>query len=96
MLAWVQLTTAGLPHPCPLPPAGLLEFDVPVRMQQWTYEQGYPIVSVGVDRQRRVWLHQARFGLGGSQPCDPDAAWWIPVRCAAGWLAGWPPLVRQG
>jgi aminopeptidase N len=57
-------------------------------MQQWTYEQGYPVVTVGVDQQRRVWLHQARFGLGGIQPCNPDAAWWIPIRwVGGGWMA---------
>ena len=84
------LTRLGCSRPqraLPCPSAGVMEFDVPVRMQQWTYEQGYPIVTVGVDQQRRVWLHQARFGLGGILPCDPDASWWIPVRWVAVWLA---------
>lgn len=64
-------------------PAGTLGPELPADMQQWTYQQGYPLVNVSMDSHGRVWLHQAPFGLAGVQPCSPDAAWWIPVRSAS-------------
>ena len=64
--------------PCP-GAADPLGFDVPRAMRQWTYQQGYPLLTVSVDDKRRVWLHQAPFGLQGAAPCDPSTAWWLPI-----------------
>ncbi len=64
--------------------AGALGPEIPADMQQWTYQQGYPLLNVSMDGQGRVWLHQAPFGLAGTQPCSPDTAWWIPVRLVRG------------
>lgn len=72
------VSSPGINH-APLP-AGSLGFDVSAAMQQWTYQQGYPVVTVSVDDRRRVWLHQAPFGLQGVSACDSTAAWWIPIR----------------
>lgn len=58
-----------------------LPFDVPAAMVQWTYQAGYPLVSLTLDDRRRVWLHQAPFSLQGVSACDPSRAWWIPIRC---------------
>ncbi|KAI3429433.1 hypothetical protein D9Q98_005527 [Chlorella vulgaris] len=56
-----------------------LPFDVPAAMVQWTYQAGYPLVSLTLDDRRRVWLHQAPFSLRGVSACDPSRAWWIPI-----------------
>jgi hypothetical protein len=67
-----------------------LPFDVPAAMVQWTYQAGYPLVSLTLDDRRRVWLHQAPFSLRGVSACDPSRAWWIPIRCnQAGRGGGW-------
>ena len=62
-------------------------FDVGAAMQQWTYRAGYPVVTASADAQGRVWLQQAPFALDGVKPCDPGAAWWVPV----GWAASRDP-----
>ncbi|KAL4447646.1 hypothetical protein ABPG75_004865 [Micractinium tetrahymenae] len=67
---------------------GALGPELPSNMQQWTYQQGYPLVNVSMDPQGRVWLHQAPFGLGAVQPCNPDSAWWIPISYTTGAVPG--------
>lgn len=70
---------------------GPLGFDVLTAMAPWTYQPGYPLVTVTVDDRRRVRLQQAPFGLQGATACDPNTAWWIPVRRAG--LPGLAPDV---
>lgn len=71
-----------------------LGFDVPAAMMTWTYQPGYPLVTATVDDRRRVWLHQAPFSLQGAAACDPNTAWWIPIRRALAGLAGWGGRLR--
>ncbi|GAB4816290.1 hypothetical protein N2152v2_003336 [Parachlorella kessleri] len=53
--------------------------DLIQRMQAWTYQQGYPLLTATVDGDGNVYLQQARFSLAGTSPCDTSEAWWVPV-----------------
>lgn len=55
--------------------------DIQAIMEDWTYHQGFPLVTVTLDAKRNVWLQQSPFSSDGLGHCQPavGAAWWIPV-----------------
>lgn len=54
--------------------------DLGALMEAWTFQQGYPVLSVSVDAKGGVWVTQAPFSLAnGAGPCDSTVAWWVPV-----------------
>jgi aminopeptidase N len=53
--------------------------DLPALMEAWTYQQGYPVLSVTVDAKGGVWVTQAPFSLAGCGVCESTKAWWVPV-----------------
>ncbi|KAL4530099.1 hypothetical protein Ndes2526B_g04856 [Nannochloris sp. 'desiccata'] len=53
--------------------------DLPALMEAWTYQQGYPVLSVTLDAKGGVWVTQAPFSLAGCGTCESTKAWWVPV-----------------
>lgn len=55
--------------------------DLEAIMEDWTYHQGYPLLTVTMDAKRNVWIQQAPFNIDGVGHCQSTvgAAWWIPV-----------------
>ena len=54
--------------------------DLPALMEAWTYQPGYPVVTVSVDAKGGVWLAQAPYTLAdGLGTCDFHHVWWIPI-----------------
>lgn len=49
------------------------------RMRAWTYQQGYPLVTVTADDSGAVYVQQSSFTLRGPSPCDSSTAWWVPL-----------------
>lgn len=58
------------------PAAGI---DLPALMEAWTYQQGYPVLSVTLDAKGGVWVTQAPFSLAVCGTCESTHAWWVPV-----------------
>lgn len=52
-------------------------FQVDEWMAKWTYETGFPIVSVEVSEESNEFV--ARQTPVGGGDCTPDSAWWIPI-----------------
>jgi puromycin-sensitive aminopeptidase len=69
-------TTAAQLWTAMAPAAGI---DLPALMEAWTYQQGYPVLSVTVDAKGGVWVTQAPFSLAGCGTCESTKAWWVPV-----------------
>jgi aminopeptidase N len=69
-------TTAAQLWTAMAPAAGI---DLPALMEAWTYQQGYPVLSVTVDAKGGVWITQAPFSLAGCGTCESTKAWWVPV-----------------
>lgn len=56
-------------------------------MKRWTSSKGYPLISVSIDGERRVWIEQSAFTIGGSKMCSKDTSWWVPIAYTTGYLA---------
>ena len=69
-------TTAAQLWTAMTPASGL---DLPALMEAWTYQQGYPVLSVTVDAKGGVWVTQSPFSLAGCGVCESTKAWWVPV-----------------
>jgi len=69
-------TTAAQLWAAMAPAAGI---DLPALMEAWTYQQGYPVLSVTLDAKGGVWVTQAPFSLAGCGTCESTEAWWVPV-----------------
>ena len=55
------------------------DIDLIPLMNEWTFKDGYPLVTVSVDGKGNVKLQQQRFSASEEIPCDTDNVWWIPT-----------------
>ena len=48
-------------------------------MNEWTYMDGFPLVTVSIDGKGSVTLKQQKFSDSVDIPCQTEDLWWIPI-----------------
>ena len=56
-----------------------IDVDLIPLMHEWTFTDGYPIVSVTIDGKGNVMLSQQKFSEVEEISCQTENLWWIPV-----------------
>lgn len=58
---------------------GPSEVDLIPLMNEWTFMDGFPLVTVSVDGKGSVTLKQQKFSDSADIPCQTENLWWIPT-----------------
>lgn len=55
------------------------ELDLLPLMNEWTFRDGYPLVTVSLDGKGNIKAKQEKFSVSEEMSCDTENLWWIPI-----------------
>lgn len=55
------------------------ELDLLPLMNEWTFRDGYPLVTVSLDGKGNIKSTQEKFSVAEQMSCDTENLWWIPI-----------------